>query len=58
MQTLKFYCLFEQFLKASKNTEAFDQHFSIKHIDRGNGNCSKTDTCDKVEYLNELRLKI
>ena len=43
--------------KTSKNTEPFDQHFSIKHIDRGNGNCSKTDPCDTVEQLNELRLK-
>ena len=25
--------------------------------DRGRGNCSKTDPCDTVEYLNELRLK-
>ena len=43
--------------KASKNTEPFDQHFSIKHIDRGNDNCSKTDPCDTVEHLNELRVK-
>ena len=43
--------------KASKNTEPFDQHFSIKHIDRGNGNRSKTDPCDTVEHLNEFRLK-
>ena len=43
---------------ASKNTEPFDQHFSIKHIDRGNINCSKIDPCDTVEHLNELRLKI
>ena len=41
---------------ASKKTEPFDQHFSIKHIDRGNGNCLKTDPCGAVEYLNELRL--
>ena len=44
--------------KASKNTEPFDQHFSIKHIDRGNGNCSKTDPCETVEHWIELRLKI
>ena len=43
--------------KTSKNTEPFDQHFSIKHIDRGNGNCSKTDSCNTAEHLNELRLK-
>ena len=43
--------------KASKNTEPFDQHFSIKHIDKGNGNYSKTDRCDTVEHWNELRLK-
>ena len=43
--------------KASKNTEPFDQHFSLKHIDRENGNCSKTDPCNTVEHLNELRLK-
>ena len=43
--------------KASKNTERFDRNFSIKHTDRGNGNCSKTDPCDTLEYLNELRLK-
>ena len=42
---------------ASKNTESFDQHFSIKHIEWGNGNCSKTDPYDTVEHLNELRLK-
>ena len=42
--------------KASKNTEPFDQHFSIKHFDRGNGNCSKTAPFDTVEHLNELRL--
>ena len=41
----------------SKNTESFDQHFSIKHIEWGNGNCSKTDPYDTVEHLNELRLK-
>ena len=33
--------------KASKNTEPFDHHFSIKHIVRGNGNCLKTGPCDK-----------
>ena len=43
--------------KTSKNTEPFDQHFSIRHIDRGNGNCSKTDPRNTVEHLNELRLK-
>ena len=42
---------------ASENTESFDRHFSIKHIERGNGNCSKTDPYDTVEHLNELRLK-
>ena len=45
-------------IKTSKNTEPFEQHFSIKHIDMGNGNCSKTDPCDTVEHLNELRIKI
>ena len=39
--------------KASKNTEPSDQYFSIKHMDRVNGNCSKTDPCDTVEHLNE-----
>ena len=34
-----------------------NKHFSIKHTDRGNGNCSKTDHCDTLEHLNELRLK-
>ena len=43
--------------KASKNTGPFDQHFSIKHIDRVNGNCSKTDPYDTVKHLNDLRLK-
>ena len=43
--------------KESKNTEPFDQRFTIKHIDRGNDNCSKTDPCDTVEHLNELKLK-
>ena len=43
--------------KESKNTEAFDQLFSVKHIDRRNGNCSKIDPCDTVEQLNGLRPK-
>ena len=43
--------------KASKYIEPFDHHFSIKHIDRGNGNCLKTDPCDIWEHLNELWLK-
>ena len=42
---------------ASENTKSFDQHFSIKHIEWGNGNCSKTDPFNTVEHLNELRLK-
>ena len=43
--------------KASKNTEPFDWHFWIKHIDKGNVNCSKTDPYDAVEHLNKLGLK-
>ena len=40
----------------SSNTEQFDQHFSVKHMGRGNGNCSKTDPCDTVEHLNSYLL--
>ena len=40
----------------SSNTEQFDQHFSVKHMVRGNGNCSKTDPCDTVEHLNSYLL--
>ena len=43
--------------KLSKNTEPFDQHFLINHIDSGNSNCSKTDPCGTVKHLNEIRLK-
>ena len=57
LENVAFY--FNNFLwnNASKNTEPFHQHFAIKHIDSGNGNCSKTDPCDTVEHLNVLRLK-
>ena len=43
--------------EASKNTESSHWYFSIKHIDKGNGNYSKTCPYDVVAHLNKLRLK-
>ena len=57
LQKIAFYLNNFLWNKASKNTEPFDQHFSIKHIDRGICNCSKTDPSDTVKHLNELSLK-